>query len=169
MGVSAWILPTLGKTRLAQPLPRPSYGAESLLADGAEDSGSQQLLERQLTGKVRAALDEFLGAGHFRVILHADARADGGLGRLSMDLVIDEGTLRYDAATGKYLTGRRSPGEIDAGFAAAKKAAGFDPNRGDRASFTTLAFDHTGMIESETDYRRAEEQRIWATIRAAEA
>lgn len=157
LAVMAWILPNLVKKRV----PPPSYAAESQVADEGESGGPQRQLERRLAGQVTAVLNELLGAGHFRTILRADADAGGNLQRLSMDLVIDSGTYSYDAAVGRYEIGTRSSGDIEAGFAAAKKAVGFDPNRGDEASLTTLKFDHTRMIQSEMAYRGKEKEWIW--------
>ena len=165
LAVMAWVLPTLGKGRFAQPLPRSSHGAESPLHEGAADSSPQRQLERRLSAKVTAALDSLLGAEHFRVILHADVRDDGGLGRLALHVVVDERALRHDATTDRYVIGDRSRSQIDSAFATAKEAAGFHSNRGDEASLTNLAFDHAGMIERDLAHRRAEDKRIW-TLRA---
>ena len=136
----AWIGPKVGRGLTLQP-PPPTWISE-LHPDGGDGAGPQRRLEAQTTSRIAAALSKTIGAEHFRVMVRAPVDESGKVQRLLVDLVVDDSRIDYDAGSNRYTVKPRPPDQIAAALEVTKSVSEFDSERGDRATLTTVAFDH---------------------------
>ena len=150
-----WLLVWMGPKLVEEPgsAPAPATWLSELRAADMEAGGEQRRVEHRLAMQVGAALEDGLGAEHFRVIVHAGVK-EQDLQNLVLHLVVDENRLSFDPVTETYAISPRPQDDIDASLELAKRAAGFDAVRGDLASLIALPFDHARMVTEDIAHRR---------------